>query len=399
MRIVWVSHTAESVAGAELAMLESVVCLTARGTEVVAVVPHAGSLGARLEESGALVVEQPGAWWVSSDELSRTQLGRRAITAGVRNLIDLVPMSRLLRSLRPDVVVTNTIAIPLGALGAKVAGLPHVWYRHEFGRLDHAFIFHLGETAAFAAVDRLSDRVIANSQAVRGDPASARLRGKTRIVAHAVLMPENVTGDPPRRPGPLRLIQIGRIAPSKGHEDAIRAAGTLRRRGVDVNLRFVGSMEWPRYRDELLALAETEGVTDLVSLAGFRPDPTAEVVQADVALTCSRLEAFGRTTVEAMKLGRPVIGARSGGTAELIREGSNGFTYEPWNADDLAEKIERFHLDSSLIRTLGAQAKSWATETFTAERHASELIGVFEEVLAARAGSDTREAVRPPRER
>ncbi len=374
-------------------------CLRASGVEVVAVLPHAGSLGVRFEENGISVVEQTSAWWASPGRLSRTQLCRRAIIAAGRNLTALGPMSRLLRRLRPDIVVTNTLTIPLGALGARAARRPHVWYRHEFGRRSHDFTFHLGENAAFAAIDRLSDRVIVSSQVLLEDAAGVRFRDKTRRVAPAVLLPENVAADPLTRSGPLRLVQIGRITPSKGLEDAIKAAGTLRRRGIDVNLRFVGGTHLPSYIDQLLTLARAEEITDLVSLAGFRDDPATEVVQADVALTCSRLEAFGRTTVEAMKLGRPVIGARSSGTAELIRDGLNGFTYEPRNSDDLAEKIERFHRDRSLIQTLGAQAKAWATATFTAERHASELIGVFEEVLTERAGSGSPQGLRAQRER
>ena len=146
----------------------------------------------------------------------------------------------------------------------------------------------------------------------------------------------------------------------------------------------MGPTGWPKYSEELHALAGTEGVGDLISITGFRPDPAEEVIQADVALTCSRLEAFGRTTVEAMKLGKAVIGARSAGTAELIRDGETGFTYTPGDAVELASKIELFARDRSLAPALGANAKNWAGRTFTADRYASELMEVFQEALAER---------------
>ena len=85
-----------------------------------------------------------------------------------------------------------------------------------------------------------------------------------------------------------------------------------------------------------------------------------------------------------MKLGRAVIGARSAGTAELIRDGETGFTYAPGDAAELASKIELFARDRSLAPALGANAKSWAGQTFTADRYASELMEVFEEALAER---------------
>ena len=56
---------------------------------------------------------------------------------------------------------------------------------------------------------------------------------------------------------------------------------------------------------------------------------------------CSRAEAFGRVTVEAMKLGLPVIGAARGATPELVRDGWNGLLYAHGDANELAGKIDR----------------------------------------------------------
>jgi glycosyltransferase involved in cell wall biosynthesis len=364
-------------------MVEAVSCLTERQVEVVGIVPAYGPLSPLLEAGGATVVEQQNAWWATPGAASTLWLARQAAGSAARNVSAFRRMSRLLREIDPDLVVTNTLAIPLGAFAARRSGLPHVWYRHEFGRRDHAFHFHLGEQATFAAIERLSERVIVNSRSVLEDPPGRRFRSKARLVTYAVTVPPHEPGDGARE-GPLRLIQIGRIAPSKGHKDAVRAAGELRRRGIDVEIRFVGPTRWPRYSEELDALAAAEGVADLISMSGFRPDPAAEVIQADVALTCSRLEAFGRTTVEAMKLGRAVIGARSAGTAELIRDGQTGFTYAPGDAAELASKIELFARNRSLAAALGANAKSWAGQTFTAERYALELMEVFQEALDER---------------
>jgi glycosyltransferase involved in cell wall biosynthesis len=357
--------------------------LVEREVEVVAIVPAHGALSPLLEASGATVVEQPNAWWATPGGTPTRRLARQAAGAAARNVAAFRGMSRLLREIGPDLVVTNTLAVPLGAIAARRCGLPHVWYRHEFGRLDHHFRFHFGEQATFAAIDRLSDRVIVHSRSVLEDEPGRRFRSKARIVTSAVTVPPHEPDDGPRD-GLLRLVQVGRVAPSKGHMDAVRAAGDLRRRGIDVEIRFVGPTRWPKYSEELHAVAGAEGVGDLISITGFRPDPAKEVIQADVALTCSRLEAFGRTTVEAMKLGKAVIGARSAGTAELIRDGQTGFTYTPGDAVELASKIELFARDRSLALALGAQAKHWAGQTFTAERYASELMEVFQEALAAR---------------
>ena len=53
------------------------------------------------------------------------------------------------------------------------------------------------------------------------------------------------------------------------------------------------------------------------------------IEQADIGLTCSRNEAFGRTTVEALLMGKPVIGTNTGGTVDLISDGVDGLLYPP----------------------------------------------------------------------
>jgi glycosyltransferase involved in cell wall biosynthesis len=92
------------------------------------------------------------------------------------------------------------------------------------------------------------------------------------------------------------------------------------------------------------------------------------------------MEAFGRATVEAMKLGRPVVGAASGGTLELVRDGWSGLLYKPGDTAALAERVERLDRDRAFLRELAANARSWATATFTTERFTNSLMAVFDAV-------------------
>lgn len=96
---------------------------------------------------------------------------------------------------------------------------------------------------------------------------------------------------------------------------------------------------------------------------------------------CSRNEAFGRVTVEALKLGKPCIGANSGGTPELIRDGWNGLLYETGSPSSLAEKIEVLYWNKSLREELAKSAYHWANSTLSSENCISNLIKVFEVVV------------------
>jgi glycosyltransferase involved in cell wall biosynthesis len=154
---------------------------------------------------------------------------------------------------------------------------------------------------------------------------------------------------------------VGTLAPAKGQADAIRALAHLPGR----TLRLVGP-DQRGYADELRRLAGELGVA--FELTGFSAEPARELAQAEVALTCARDEAFGRTTVEAMKLGVPVVAAASGGTLELVRDGETGILYPPGDVGALAAAVERAAPD------LGERARAWARATFTRERYADELL-------------------------
>ena len=67
-----------------------------------------------------------------------------------------------------DLIITNTINICVGALVAKLHGLPHVWYFREFGYEDHGWRFHLGEKPSLWLMNRLSLLCLAVSRAVAG---------------------------------------------------------------------------------------------------------------------------------------------------------------------------------------------------------------------------------------
>ena len=122
-------------------------------------------------------------------------------------------------------------------------------------------------------------------------------------------------------------------------------------------------------------------------MIGHTEDPLPYFGEAHVALMCSRQEAFGRVTVEAMKMGRPVIGVNSGGTPELVRDGFNGFLYTPGDLKDLADKIEILCADRERTRRLGLQAREWATRPFNQAQYGRDMLAVLREAVAGNGPS------------
>jgi glycosyltransferase involved in cell wall biosynthesis len=142
--------------------------------------------------------------------------------------------------------------------------------------------------------------------------------------------------------GPL-LTLPGRGTRLKGHADAIRLLARLRGAAMDARLLLLGAREVgrERYVDELLALARQLGVADAVAVTEPRRD-VREVysISALVLQLSTRPEAFGRTVLEALSLGRPVVGYAHGGVGEQLATHFPDGAVAPDAADALFERAQ-----------------------------------------------------------
>jgi glycosyltransferase involved in cell wall biosynthesis len=118
------------------------------------------------------------------------------------------------------------------------------------------------------------------------------------------------------------LLLPGRITRWKGQEDFIKLIAALRKGGMDAHGLIAGETH-PKKREfetELRALAEELGVSADITFLGHRKDIREVMAVSDLVLSLSRdPEAFGRVTLEAMALGKPVVATSHGGAAEQLR--------------------------------------------------------------------------------
>ena len=379
MRVCFVAH-ANRLEGADRSLIETVRVLKERGVEPHVLIPIRGPLERLLQELAVPYTVWPYYWWLGKRSDTAVVTALKVAAAGVW-LAGAFPLATLLRRRRFDLVYTNTLATPLGALLAAILGVPHLWHLREFVEEDHDMTFLFGKQRSLSLVKRSSAAVVANSRAVAGAFAPYLGSGVVETVYQAVSSPEKRVSSPinASRVDPLRCLLLGRMRPGKGQEIAIEAAALLAKRGVPVRLRMVGRSP-AGYRDHLEAAIREAGLGRSVSLEPFTDDPGALLYSCDVVLMCSRNEAFGRVTIEAMKAGRPVIGSRSGGTTELIDDGVTGWLYDPDDSGSLADRIAEASQDRLQLRAMGERARLWAVETFSEGRYGD---AIYQQLLRA----------------
>jgi glycosyltransferase involved in cell wall biosynthesis len=179
---------------------------------------------------------------------------------------------------------------------------------------------------------------------------------------------------PPARPGggPLRVLNVGRLAPVKGQAVLIEAVAELRRRDVDVRATIVGA--GPE-RQALERAIEYHGVGDAVDLTGaVGQDRIRELyAEADVFCLPSFREGLPFVAIEALAMELPVVATRIVGVPELIDDGVSGLLVAPGRVDELAYAIERLARDPELRRELGQAGRARVQRDYELARLAAEM--------------------------
>ena len=136
-----------------------------------------------------------------------------------------------------------------------------------------------------------------------------------------------------------------------------------------------------KIENELLNLINKKKLDKYISLVGYQKNIVNWLENIDIVLTCSKAEAFGRTTVEAMLAGCLVIGARSAGTLELIQDNETGLLYQEGSADDLAGKIERAINEKQKMISVAQNGQQYMLHNMTASINAQKIYKEYCKIL------------------
>jgi glycosyltransferase involved in cell wall biosynthesis len=268
-----------------------------------------------------------------------------------------------------------------------MSGLPHVWHLREVVSRDTGLNFLIGRTLSLYLMGTWSRALIAVSRSV----ARMFTFGPTRRIMHVVYNGIDLPpGGAPNYPATVHaatkseqpvLILVGLLQPEKGQTEAIRALSELSRRGYRCQLRLVGADTFG-YGARLHALCDELRVDEQVIFTGHLSDPLDEIMRADVVLNCSPSEGFGRVTVEAMLLGKPVIGTNTGGTPEIIKDGRTGLLYRQGDPVHLADRIAELLANPTQAAEMGPSARQAAQSRFSVEQYVDGVEAIYRRILA-----------------
>lgn len=386
MKILFVCHSG-IVSGAERALLDLLDALPETVSATVAC--PAGELQEMLRAQGIDFVDLPEA--AGSLRLDPRQLVG-AVTGIIRSGWAL---NRIVRELSPDVVHANSLRAGLVAVSANtVRRAPTVVHVHDV----------LPRTRVADGIRRL---LVRRTDAAVGVSryATERFTDGTRgartytfynpIDIDRYSMIEETPGQARERAG-LRLSGpllgvVAQITPWKGHDVAIKALPKVLASHPDARLLIVGAPKFagPRVRfDNRGYLLELEQLTsDLhlnehVQFLGERKDIPAIVRSLDLLLCPSWEEPFGRSVIEAMAVGTPVVATNVGGPSEIIRDGTDGVLLPPREVDQWSRALISLLDDPGLRESYGRRASESVRARFDRRSYADQVMSMYEDLTA-----------------
>jgi glycosyltransferase involved in cell wall biosynthesis len=162
--------------------------------------------------------------------------------------------------------------------------------------------------------------------------------------------------------------------------------------GVDAHLLIVGEAKFVdpatrfdnrAYVARMHELVERLGLAEHVSWLGERGDVPELMAAMDVLLLPSWEEPFGRSVIEAMAMGVPVVATNIGGPAEIIEAGTDGYLVAPREPQRWAEAIRELADQPGLRAQMGRAGRAKAEQRFSLQAHVKAILELYERAIGA----------------
>ncbi len=183
----------------------------------------------------------------------------------------------------------------------------------------------------------------------------------------------------PRYGDNARFLFIGRLVEEKGLATLLEAFADVSARHHDARLTIVGTGP---LQEELVAMAAALGLAGTVVFAGHRDDIETAMAAANMGVLPSRVEGLSNALLECMASGLPMVASRISGNEDFVRDGENGWLFEPGDRTGLANRLSAAAtIAPQRRRAMGDCARATA-------RQLAGLETILDRLAAAYAGAE-----------
>ena len=184
------------------------------------------------------------------------------------------------------------------------------------------------------------------------------------------------------------ILLPGRLTSWKGQEMFIEAISLLKKNYADINFVAVilGNDQGRKiYKKKLDRLVEQHRLkNEIIFIDHLELIPIAYEISDVVVSSSTQPEAFGRVSVEAQSMEKPIIASNIGGSNETIINEKTGFLFEAGDSKKLSEKLgEILNLSDLTLNGIGAEGRKNVTKKFNVEKMCNSTYSEYKKLLNA----------------
>lgn len=310
-------------------------------------------------------------WWMYPDNESNKKI--KNIIRFVVTLYSSLKLSFFAKKNKIDIIHSNSSVIYIGLLINKFTHIPHMYHIREFGKEDHNYNYIINKSKCYKLMNKYSNEFICISSAIYNKFIKVLDKEKCKVIYNGVKIDKKYKKIKLKKDKSYNILIAGTIKKNKRQLDAIRAIKILVNKGyTNIKLYIVGNSN-EDYLKILKDFTDKNNLSKNILFIDYVDNLNELRDNIDIELMCSKCEAFGRVTIEAMLNSNVVVGNNTGATKELIINNETGLLYDD-NYVDLALKIELLINDYNLRSKLSENAYNYARNNFTSKINANKIL-------------------------
>jgi glycosyltransferase involved in cell wall biosynthesis len=369
--ILYMASDNNRTSGAFLCLVDIVKDMNRKGLQTLVVLPEYGNGEELLEEMQIDYTYVPSTTWLkknAGEELTWQEKIRPDNEYAIRTI------QKIIEQCSVKLVHCNTTYTNVGAMAAYNSGIPVVWHLRE--KISEQGYGYEDANYFYQTINNANKIVVVSEFLAQCYP---KLNDEKKVIVYDGVDVERFFAK--RRVLDNLIVNIimpAAIYPLKRQEDLVKAAKILKHKGIKYHIDFIGNGE-KQYIEKLKSIIKINDLKDNIDFVGEKSDIENCYKKADIVISCSGVESFGRVCVEGLLSGCLVIGANSGGTIELLRD--RGILFEYQNSDELALKIEYAIEHKEEMRKVAENGQNYAKNRFSKEICSKKIYEIYQELM------------------
>lgn len=282
-------------------------------------------------------------------------------------------LNKLIKTINPDIIHTNTGVLHEGFEVSKELNIPHVWHLREYQDLDFNLQIY---PSYYSFCNKLKQsHVICITKGILNH-FNLQNYSKAKVIYNGVFSEKNYSYN---RNKSNYFLCASRISPEKNINQVIEVFSIFKKSYPNYKLIIAGSGN-PSYIDQLKQLCKNLGCENNIVFLGFVKDISTYMCKAKALIVASYNEGFGRMTAEACFCGCIVIGKNTAGTKEIL-ENTGGMLFN--NSPELEKAMETVvNLSNNEYEKIALSAQEKAIRSYSIENYVNQVSKFYQQITS-----------------